>query len=190
MKSAVHAQAVQCCKVCIAQHVSLIVALKVSLLFCYVCHGMTTQCILASSDCEGWQSNGAFQHQSQSMGSPQLPGQCCCNCCLVTRYWPLAAGDEYAQTRNGNNNYYGHDTELTRFDWEKLDKVRDSYFRFYRQVLRTLQMHDQDRQITLAVFTNVHQCLFKFHLCEASIVVLPSEDIRAHMQMQAMHQKQ
>ena len=46
---------------------------------------------------------------------------------LVTR-----AGDEYAQTRNGNNNWYGHDTKMTRFEWDQLEKVRDTFFRFYR----------------------------------------------------------
>ena len=44
----------------------------------------------------------------------------------------LAAGDEYAQTRGGNNNWYGHDTKLTRFDWNALEAVRDTFFRFYR----------------------------------------------------------
>ena len=42
------------------------------------------------------------------------------------------AGDEYADTRGGNNNWYGHDGELTWFDWEKLEAQRDGYFRFYR----------------------------------------------------------
>ena len=41
-------------------------------------------------------------------------------------------GDEYAQTRGGNNNWYGHDTKLTRFDWTALEAVRDTFFRFYR----------------------------------------------------------
>ena len=44
----------------------------------------------------------------------------------------LAAGDEYAQTRGGNNNWYGHDTKLTRFDWNALEAVRNTFFRFYR----------------------------------------------------------
>ncbi len=42
------------------------------------------------------------------------------------------AGDEYADTRSGNNNWYGHDGELTWFDWEKLESQHDDYFRFYR----------------------------------------------------------
>ncbi len=44
----------------------------------------------------------------------------------------LVAGDEYAATRGGNNNWYGHDTEMTWFDWDALEVQRDSYFRFYR----------------------------------------------------------
>ncbi|KAL6778753.1 ISA3 [Auxenochlorella protothecoides x Auxenochlorella symbiontica] len=44
----------------------------------------------------------------------------------------ILAGDEYAQTRHGNNNYYGHDTELTHYDWEKLEEAKQSgWFRFY-----------------------------------------------------------
>ncbi len=42
------------------------------------------------------------------------------------------AGDEYAQTRSGNNNWYGHDTKMTRFDWDALEEQRDTFFRFYR----------------------------------------------------------
>ena len=42
------------------------------------------------------------------------------------------AGDEYAQSRGGNNNYYGHDTKMTRFDWDALERRRPDFFRFYR----------------------------------------------------------
>ena len=44
----------------------------------------------------------------------------------------VSTGDEYAQTRNGNNNWYGHDTKMTRFQWDQLEGVRDTFFRFYR----------------------------------------------------------
>ena len=44
----------------------------------------------------------------------------------------LCAGDEYAQTRGGNNNWYGHDTKMTRFEWDELDKQREGFYRFYR----------------------------------------------------------
>ena len=42
-------------------------------------------------------------------------------------------GDEYAQTRGGNNNWYGHDTKMTRFDWDALEAQRGDFFRFYRR---------------------------------------------------------
>lgn len=42
------------------------------------------------------------------------------------------AGDEYGQTRNGCNNWYGHDTLMTRFEWDKLEEVKDTFYRFYR----------------------------------------------------------
>ncbi len=52
--------------------------------------------------------------------------------CACSGEFVAAAGDEYAQTRNGNNNWYGHDTKMTRFEWDQLENVRDTYFRFYR----------------------------------------------------------
>jgi hypothetical protein len=52
-----------------------------------------------------------------------------------------AAGDEYAQTRGGNNNWYGHDTKMTRFDWDALEGQRDNFFRFYRRCPLSLLLH-------------------------------------------------
>jgi pullulanase/glycogen debranching enzyme len=46
--------------------------------------------------------------------------------------WLICTGDEYAATRGGNNNWYGHDTAMTRFDWDELDAQRSTFFRFYR----------------------------------------------------------
>ena len=65
---------------------------------------------------------------------------CTFACCLELHFVQIGhaachlsgAGDEYAQTRNGNNNWYGHDTKMTRFEWDQLEKVRDTFFRFYR----------------------------------------------------------
>lgn len=39
---------------------------------------------------------------------------------------PTPAGDEYGQSRQGNNNYYGHDTKLTHYDWEALEEAKQS----------------------------------------------------------------
>lgn len=44
----------------------------------------------------------------------------------------LPKGDEYAATRGGNNNWYGHDNEMTWFDWDALESQKDGFFRFYR----------------------------------------------------------
>lgn len=39
-------------------------------------------------------------------------------------------GDEYGQTRQGNNNYYGHDTQLTHYDWDALEDAKaNGWFR-------------------------------------------------------------
>ena len=39
---------------------------------------------------------------------------------------PIPSGDEYGQTRQGNNNYYGHDTALTHYDWEALEEAKEN----------------------------------------------------------------
>lgn len=36
----------------------------------------------------------------------------------------ILAGDEYGQTRHGNNNWYGHDTELTHFRWGDMQDAK------------------------------------------------------------------
>lgn len=42
----------------------------------------------------------------------------------------LPPGDEYGQSRQGNNNYYGHDTRLTHYDWGALEDAKaDGWFR-------------------------------------------------------------
>lgn len=52
---------------------------------------------------------------------------------LVSNGIPMVLmGDEVMSTRHGNNNYYGHDNEMTAFDWTKYDQLKDSFFRFYR----------------------------------------------------------
>lgn len=52
---------------------------------------------------------------------------------LVSNGVPMVLmGDEVMSTRNGNNNYYGHDNEMTAFDWSKYDQLKEGYFRFYR----------------------------------------------------------
>ena len=83
--------------------------------------------------------------------------------CLCSDIIPVGAGDEYAQTRNGNNNWYGHDSKMTRFEWDQLDKVKDTYFRFYRSVLSPT---------TVTVRGCQQHCLLTFchHACHASLL--------------------
>ncbi|CAL8468466.1 g8006 [Coccomyxa elongata] len=50
-------------------------------------------------------------------------------------------GDEYAQTRGGNNNWYGHDNKMTRFDWNALEAQRDTFFRYYSGLLKFRRGH-------------------------------------------------
>ncbi|DBB13019.1 hypothetical protein WJX82_006993 [Trebouxia sp. C0006] len=61
---------------------------------------------------------------------------------MVSQGTPMVLmGDEYAQTRNGNNNWYGHDTKMTRFEWDQLESVRDTYFRFYSEMIKFRKAH-------------------------------------------------
>lgn len=50
----------------------------------------------------------------------------------------ILSGDEYGQTRHGNNNWYGHDNEMTQFDWEDLQnaKDQDAWYRFYTNMIQ------------------------------------------------------
>lgn len=56
---------------------------------------------------------------------------------MISQGTPMVlAGDEYAQTRNGNNNWYGHDSDMTHFDWDALERERDGWFRFYSSLIK------------------------------------------------------
>ena len=43
-------------------------------------------------------------------------------------------GDEYAHTKQGNNNTWCQDNELNWFQWQKLEKA-ESFFQFYRELI-------------------------------------------------------
>ncbi|KAM6571182.1 hypothetical protein CsatA_015262 [Cannabis sativa] len=48
----------------------------------------------------------------------------------------MLMGDEYAHTRYGNNNSYGHDAALNHFQWGLLEARRNNHFRFFKEVIR------------------------------------------------------
>jgi len=54
----------------------------------------------------------------------------------------ILSGDEYAATRDGNNNWYGHDSALTHFKWDqmeaakKADENNDGWFRYYSSLIK------------------------------------------------------
>lgn len=52
----------------------------------------------------------------------------------------MLMGDEYAHTRFGNNNSYGHDNELNNFQWSKLEAKR-SLFRFFSEAIKFRKEH-------------------------------------------------
>lgn len=60
----------------------------------------------------------------------------------------MVMGDEYGQTRYGNNNWYGHDSDLTHFDWAAAEAAKSGqqydegsiwssgWYRFYTQLIK------------------------------------------------------
>jgi len=58
---------------------------------------------------------------------------------MVSQGTPMIlSGDEYAQTRHGNNNWYGHDNDMTQFNWKDLEQAKetDDWYRFYTSMIR------------------------------------------------------
>ncbi|KAF8411410.1 hypothetical protein HHK36_003959 [Tetracentron sinense] len=53
----------------------------------------------------------------------------------------MLMGDEYGHTRHGNNNSYGHDTDINHFQWGQLDARKTSHFRFFSEVIKFRQQH-------------------------------------------------
>lgn len=53
-----------------------------------------------------------------------------------------AQGDEYGHTRNGNNNWYGHDTEMTHFLWnEPESSLATNLMSFTSQLIKFRRSH-------------------------------------------------
>lgn len=52
----------------------------------------------------------------------------------------ILAGDEFMNTRQGNNNPYNQDNEVNWLDWSLLEKNRDVH-RFFRQMIAFRKMH-------------------------------------------------
>lgn len=44
-------------------------------------------------------------------------------------------GDEYGETRDGNNNWYGIDSKQTWYDWKGLEEEREKLFRFMKNTI-------------------------------------------------------
>lgn len=52
----------------------------------------------------------------------------------------ILMGDEYAHTKNGNNNTWCHDNELNWFMWEQMPKQAD-FYRFYKKLIHFRHQH-------------------------------------------------
>lgn len=53
----------------------------------------------------------------------------------------MLMGDEYAHTRKGNNNSYGHDTAINHFQWRQLEVKKKSHFRFFSEMIKFRHKH-------------------------------------------------
>ncbi|MQL74082.1 hypothetical protein Taro_006437 [Colocasia esculenta] len=53
----------------------------------------------------------------------------------------MLMGDEYGHTRYGNNNSYGHDTQINHFLWHQLEERRTSHFRFFSEMIKYRLKH-------------------------------------------------
>lgn len=61
---------------------------------------------------------------------------------MVSQGTPMILmGDEYAHTRYGNNNSYGHDSEMNHFQWNQLDARKESHFRFFAEFIKFHRQH-------------------------------------------------
>ena len=69
--------------------------------------------------------------------------------CLPAQGTPMVlCGDEFAQTRGGNNNWYGHDAPWTSFPWDKAAE-QEGFFRFYAGARLTLTLCRVPHVLTL-----------------------------------------
>jgi isoamylase len=60
---------------------------------------------------------------------------------MISRGVPMVLmGDEYAHTKQGNNNTWCQDNELNWFSWSLLKK-NDGFFRFYRSLINFRKNH-------------------------------------------------
>jgi isoamylase len=48
----------------------------------------------------------------------------------------ILSGDEFLSTRDGNNNWYGHDTKMTRLQWDESARGDEGWLRFYSEVIK------------------------------------------------------
>ncbi|RWR92463.1 Glycoside hydrolase [Cinnamomum micranthum f. kanehirae] len=53
----------------------------------------------------------------------------------------MLMGDEYAHTRKGNNNSYGHDTAINHFQWGQLQARKKTHFRFFSEMIKFRLKH-------------------------------------------------
>ncbi|KAI9106702.1 hypothetical protein K1719_022230 [Acacia pycnantha] len=54
----------------------------------------------------------------------------------------MLMGDEYAHTRHGNNNSYGHDTAINHFLWGELKARKSDHFRFFSNIIKLRREHN------------------------------------------------
>ena len=87
----------------------------------------------------GWEGNDGVPSDVMLLRKQQVKNFCCL--LMLSNGTPMfAAGDEFMNTQNGNNNPYNQDNEVTWLDWELLQKNSD-IFRFFRCMIAFRKAH-------------------------------------------------
>jgi len=63
----------------------------------------------------------------------------------------IRGGDELSQTKNGNNNTYNQDNELTHLNWDLGDEQRKKFLEFCRLCARIWREHREVRNYRRAM---------------------------------------
>lgn len=87
----------------------------------------------------GWEGDTAVPPEVIERRKCQIKN-CCCVLFLANGTPMFSAGDEFMNTRRGNNNPYNQDNETTWLDWDLLEKNRD-LFRFFKLMIAFRKVH-------------------------------------------------
>lgn len=87
----------------------------------------------------GWEGNTELPAQVLALRKRQVKNFCCL--LFLSNGTPMfAAGDEFMNTHQGNNNPYNQDNEISWLNWELADRNQD-VFRFFQSMIAFRKSH-------------------------------------------------